>query len=294
MYSTQVAYPQESTDQHQLAALETDIMRFFAIIGFCLMVIFALVQSLSVSSQEKAVTQERAARQDTRLALKTLQVNNQTLQLENLQLQQQLAQRSESLTQLQSQLQDQWQVLTQREQQLTQAQQTIADMQATRKTVAQALKQEQLKQEQIKQEQLKQEQIRQAQARQTPEKPQSTDTATGFSLTFASDAVLQQLVAQKSVQLYAQNESGLWLQRDGAFVKDTVPDTLYTMAAETVPLNYRRLFAASHPASGQSDAVQWRVALPADTMAQLQQLLRHYRGGHLEIDAQARVQRLPD
>lgn len=295
MYSTRVAYPQDGADQAQLAALETDIMRFFAIIGFCLMVIFALVQSLSVSSQEKAVTQEQSARQDAQLTLKELQVNNQSLQLENLQLQQQLVQRSETLSKLQSELQAQWQALAQRERQLTQARQTIADMKSARKAVADALLAEQARQQAIGKQQaaLKQAQAAPAQEDKT-QIPQTAETDSGFSLTFASEAVFQQLVAQKTVQLFAQNESGLWLQRDGEFVKNAIPETLYNMAAETVPADYRRLFAASHQRPGQSGTVQWRVALPADTMQQLQTIMQRYRGGHLEIDAQARVQRQPE
>ena len=38
---------------NEVEALQTDVMRFIAILGICLMVIFALVQSLPVSSQGK-------------------------------------------------------------------------------------------------------------------------------------------------------------------------------------------------------------------------------------------------
>ena len=40
----------QSGSESEIEALQTDVMRFIAILGICLMVIFALVQALPVSS----------------------------------------------------------------------------------------------------------------------------------------------------------------------------------------------------------------------------------------------------
>ena len=61
-------------------ALQTDVMRFMAIIGLCLMAVFALVQGIPVQEKGKAAQSAQAAR--LREEVRVLQLGVQELQLE--------------------------------------------------------------------------------------------------------------------------------------------------------------------------------------------------------------------
>ena len=85
IYRNAYSYRAAGSDS-ELEALQTDIMRFMAILGFCLMVIFALVQAIPPSSnasqliiEETLVSQVEALKQEAEELSKQVEKNRKTL-----------------------------------------------------------------------------------------------------------------------------------------------------------------------------------------------------------------------
>ncbi len=69
---------------YELEALQTDVMRFMAILGFCLMAIFALVQSLPVGLADARPKLEHPGQMELDLAALKREAKRLRLQLEAL------------------------------------------------------------------------------------------------------------------------------------------------------------------------------------------------------------------
>lgn len=87
--------PLFNTDDEGLEALQTDIMRFMAIIGFCLLAIFALVKSVQSDQQLDSDNKDQVKTLEKQLAEQAQR--NRRLNQQNQDLQQQLAQRKKSM-----------------------------------------------------------------------------------------------------------------------------------------------------------------------------------------------------
>jgi hypothetical protein len=112
----------------------------------------------------------------------------------------------------------------------------------------------------------------------------------GFSLSFASDRAMQQLLDQGRIRLFATGSGRYWRYTpgSGSFTEADAPGQYHVMQAATVPPELRRALVGA--AAGN---VTWGVVLPLDILGQLDQLMNSAPGGELIIAASGRVQRRP-
>ena len=302
-------------------ALQTDVMRFMAIIGLCLMAVFALVQGTSVQEPGKPAQAVQAARirQDIRVQqqlLRELQSELHALKSEKDRTQQVLTVAHHHLEQLAGQTQqarEQRDRLESRletlEQQLEQGHQELADIeQATmqkeqnlaelrgrllnmqvqldhRRKEIEALKNPPQK--------IKAKPVTRKRSPAVPvEKP--VPVRQGFSLRFASAAALDRLVAAGSVTLYGMVDQQAWRLSMAAgrpaVAQASLPGWFHEMSAATVPAHYIHSLENVADGPGQSTVV-WGVQLPAATKAAIASLTRGQQGGALVIRDDGQVSR---
>ena len=115
-----------------------------------------------------------------------------------------------------------------------------------------------------------------------PEPPQE-----GFTLRFEDDVALTRLVARNDVGLYAilpDKSYRMNVNRgEMSFWPASTPNEFHEMDASTVPNPVVAAFQRSNSLPGRG--LQWGVTIPAGTARQLDQYLREASGGALIIDA---------
>jgi hypothetical protein len=108
----------------------------------------------------------------------------------------------------------------------------------------------------------------------------------GFTLRFASDAALTRAVATHRVGLYALEPSGAKRMTVSesriSFWDASTPNAFHEMEATTVPVAVVRALARTGTEPG---GVAWGVTLPGKMSAQLDALMEQHRGGSLIIAA---------
>jgi hypothetical protein len=118
----------------------------------------------------------------------------------------------------------------------------------------------------------------------TDQHPRTNNTAQkGFSLRFESDDALKRLVSRSVVSLYAISPQGVQrMSVDGdalSFWNASMPQRFHEMDVATVPTDvlsaYRR--------SGAADGIKWAVSLPPAMSQQLNDYLAELDGGSLVI-----------
>lgn len=206
------------------ADLQTDVMRFMAILSLCLMVIFAVVQSVPV---ETTRTPETAA----------------------------TAQPMQTEIQPRAPVEAPPPVETG---------QTVAGAQRSPAQAAVV-----------------------ASSTPTPPDPTPVTAQEGFTLRFATDLALTQLVARGEVGLYAITSGGamrMTVNQDRAeFWSASIPSQYHEMNTATVPDSVIRALQQSTDGSGAS--ARWGVTLPADMSGKLTAYMQDYPGGSLVIGA---------
>jgi len=300
--------------------LQTDVMRFFAILCLCLMAIFALVKALPMA---------QSADQPTIAQPPDLSAAARSLQLQIAMLKKELAL---TRTQVQAASRAAEQASLQAEQAAAEERETVSRLARTRqnlKQVAQTLDQtrRELKEREQKMAGLvndidQKQRIRSglsaqiqdetrnlkklraaldrvdekvAQSRHpepqpspaaTDAKPPRQDPTAGYILRFASDAALQSLVAGGQVSFYAMAGKKAWRLRLTAgrpdYVASENPPQIYEMENATVPAGFAAAFHR-HVAAFGPGAVTWGVTLPAQTTASINRLIRGPTGGELVI-----------
>ena len=123
-----------------------------------------------------------------------------------------------------------------------------------------------------------------------PPPPVETSHPIGFTLRFESDAALMRAVAAGQVRLYAI--SGSRAQRMAvsesrvSFWDASTPNTFHEMETTTVP----PAVIDAHKRSGAaSQDVSWGVTLPGKLKSQLDALMQAHTGGSLIISADANI-----
>ncbi|MEM1144725.1 MAG: hypothetical protein AAGI88_19255 [Pseudomonadota bacterium] len=112
----------------------------------------------------------------------------------------------------------------------------------------------------------------------------------GFSLRFESDRAFLQLLYGGAIRLQLKSESRAWHWRDRTFIAGITEGDFYQLQQQTVPalLQARaQIIAGAHPQ-------EWLVSLPVATRNQLDQLMRTHHSGLLQIDARGRVSLQPN
>ncbi len=281
--------------QLEIASLETDIMRFMAIIGFCLMIIFALVQSMPVSQSSAAIKDARSEQGQQLLAVTTQRADLSTLLSENQQLRHAQQQYVAKLDQIAHALRLEMEKLDQAESQLKQQFNSLRTLQQATRLVALSLVESKTTAEKLKD---GQEKIARAQpsSQATPMpvemQPRPNEAASaaladkGYTLQFESDAVFRQLVLSNKVQLFVQTAEGYLVFKQSGFVSATLNHSVYPMDETTVPEVFVKLRKGN-----STGPVAWTVALPSATVDEVNLLMSKYQQGAMVIDRFARVYR---
>lgn len=304
---------------HDTEALQTDVMRFMAIIGLCLMAVFALVQGIPVQEKGKATQSAQAARLREEFRVQQVRVQELQHELQGLKAAVQLTQRQLAVVEstldqvasrarrarsererLLSEVQD-------LEHQLERKQQELADIGQAAIQKAQDLEgrlsgvRASLEQNHSKLAALKHETQPAAPASPVAVKPapgpvrpeKATPQRQGFTLRFVSGAALDALVAAGSVTLYAMADRQAWrLSLDAGrtvAAREPSPGWFHEMSSITVPEHYLQGLVNAPDAPGRSEIV-WGVQLPPTTRQAVASLTRGRQGGELVIRADGRVE----
>lgn len=108
------------------------------------------------------------------------------------------------------------------------------------------------------------------------------------SLRFASPAAMLRLVANRQIEVFARTDAGSFRLSTGGrrFLPASLPSELYLMAPDTVPAD---LVGALATAAGSGAGATWGVSLAPPIQARLTRALDNGVSGLLLIDAAGRV-----
>lgn len=284
-------------------SLQTDVMRFMAIIGLCLTAVFALVQSLPdapTSSVEQAfalatvtIAEQQKELQALREDLSALrdrlvaQVEHEAVLTRSLSSERA---RQEELNAEVRQLQTE---LDRMQGSLTIAKREAEAREVSRRAQARRLAEHDARLVRYRQ-QVDALRRKQAggpvQSAETPAKP--LPARQGFSLRFASVDALDRLVTGGRVGFYGIADKQAWqLVHDAGqveFVHRQSPTRFHEMDRSTVPARY--VTALSRVSAGPGvDTVTWGVALPEAIVTRIASLTSGSSGGDLVIAADGQV-----
>jgi len=306
--------------------LQTDVMRFFAILCLCLMAIFALVKTLPMappdtgpailepadqkteakSLQKKiAAFKERLDELQSRVQATTAaaeQASVQALKAAKAEeaVRDRVAIAKQELGKVSQTLGDTRREIEVRESNLAQILEDIADKQRVRAELKGQIENEtqSLTKIRVKMEQVREKLDRNQQPDQEPVKKPPGFTSPpapaqkGFVLRFASDEVLAKLISDGKVNFYAIAGQNAWRLKlsDGrpVYLSAEFPRQIYEMETPTVPIEYAAVFQRQIAVGGQR-RLTWGVTLPGRTTASINQIVRGRQGGHLIITANGEV-----
>jgi hypothetical protein len=241
------------------ADLQTDVMRFMAIISLCLVAIFALVQSIPLSP----ITEELVQQEPVEIKAVARPPATETPLEEDVEIEAT----------------------------------PVDDVALTRPVPTRVVRPTQLRPTQPVVLQHPQparppaREVAAAPQTMTPEAPVATTQATddGFTLRFETDAALTRLVARQVVGLYAiSSEETLRMSIEGekiSFWPASSPQQFHEMDRSTVPADVLASYQVAHTMSD----VKWGVTLPANMASELNGYLVNETGGSLVIAGNGRI-----
>jgi len=241
--------------------LQTDVMRFMAILGFCLTAIFALVRTLPLDGMEAQGKSEIES-----------ETKFETVHLEK------------QVRQLQQQLQSVRIASVKANQPFKDARRRIRDNgeSLARKETPPAPKPI------VQSSPL----LRPVSVPDPRNGNSEIDAEQGFSLRFESAYVLETLIRNSTVVFFAMQDRKAWRLLGGkngpGFVDTAFPDRFHEMSPDTVPDAYLYLFEKVAPTGTESPPV-WGVLLPEETEARIRILVNGGTGGILVISKKGRV-----
>jgi hypothetical protein len=236
--------------------LQTDVMRFFAILSVCLMAIFALVKTLPMAPPDTRPAMVEPG--DPKAEVKRLQ-NNLGQILEDIADKRQV--RSELATQIKKENQN-----------LTIIREKMAQIQ------------EKMDQNY----QPNQEPLQEPSEITPPPEP----ARKGFTLRFASDEALEKLITAGKVNFYAIVGKNAWRIKmsDGkpVYIAAKFPRQIYEMETHTVPIDYKVVFQRQIAVFGRS-TLTWGVTLPKQTTDSIKLMVKIRKRGDLIITPDGEV-----
>jgi hypothetical protein len=296
-------------------ALQTDVMRFMAIIGLCLMAVFALVQSIPLQGPGKPVQLE-----DLELQLQHGRRALAEIEQVSMQEQQNLKELRGRLLATQQQLdQSRKAVAAIKRVPLAQTAKAVVEKRPVPAPAAKAVIEKRPVPAPVAKPVIEKRPVPAPVAKPVVEKRPAPAPATkpvirkrppppapiakplparqGYSLRFASAAALDRQVAAGSVSLYGMLDQQAWqfsmLAGSPAAVAVSLPKWFHEMSAATVPTHY--LHSLKNKADGRGpSAVVWGVQLPAATSTAIASLLQErqaqgQQGGALVIQGDGQV-----
>lgn len=311
---------------NEVEVLQTDVMRFFAILCLCLMAIFALVKALPMAppanlptivepgdlQSDAAALQSYTAELKEKLAQLRTQVQAAAVEAEKSAASAAAAEKKEQearsrLNQARRDFEGVSQSLAEnrsalkvREMKLAEILKDLNDKQRIRKGLQSQIENETQHLAEIR---TSLEQAREKLKPRLPPEYSSPETQpadsqpppgrSGFTLRFASDEVLQQLIRRGRVSFYAIAGKKAWQLKPQnerpVYVPVEFPRQFYEMQTATVPHEYSGAFQGQVAAFGRT-AVTWGVTLPSQTTADIHRIIENRTGGDLVITAGGEVE----
>ena len=313
-------YPRRPSPSNDVEMLQTDVMRFFAILCLCLMAIFALVKALPIAppadrptlggptdvgteaaslKNKIAVQKEALAGIQDRLAAATEALDKSKARAANAAVQEQktlarltrtrveLAAVSQTLQAARNEIKTREAVLGGIVQEIAAKRRIREELQAQIAVEKENYRQIQTRLDRVAADLSRANGRQQPPAMKTPPAPlPPAPPRKGFTLRFASDAALDTLISQGKVQFYAFAGQEAWQLKmaNGRLVYIAVrtPAEIYEMETTTVPAKYIASFSRQVAALDQGK-VTWGVTLPDQTANAVTRLIQHREGGDLVI-----------
>jgi hypothetical protein len=306
--------------------LQTDVMRFFAILCLCLMAVFALVKTLPMAPPDTGPALVDPADQKTEATLLQKKIAALKEKLDELQTRVQaaavaakqasdqagkaaktgeavrdrVAKTKQELEKASQTLGDTRREIELREFNLVQILEDIADKRQVRAGLKTQIENEtqSLTKIRVKLERVREKLDRDHPPSQEPVKkppgvtPPPEPAQKGFTLRFASDEVLEKLISAGKVNFYAIAGKNAWrLKLSGGrpvYIAAEFPRQIYEMETPTVPIDYAAVFQRQIAAFGRH-TLTWGVTLPGRMTASINQMVRGAKGGHLVITSNGQV-----
>lgn len=281
------------------AALEADVMRFMAILGFCLLVVFALVQTMPMEKSDKIQIESeqilQARLQQLSSELETLQQQNSVLSQQHQQLTGVLVEQSLVKEKQRAVL---YQKLLRQKDKLQQLQGLLTDDRTELSRVRRQLEMSESSVVVLTREfsQLNQDQ-KNVQAESAMPAADSSDVAlpvesdvaqqprVGFSLHFTDQNAFETLVDRQTISVFYFSEQKSWrVLGSRRFTEQILPKIYYQMASETIPETLQV------SAKNYSLDAKWAVQLDRNMVDQIQAIMGLNEGGDLEITASGKVE----
>ena len=300
--------------------LQTDVMRFFAILCLCLMAIFALVKALPISPPTDRPTISEPANLKAEAA--SLQKEIAALKQKLAKTQSQLMAATAAVEKSTAQAAGAAAIKQKTMSRLSKARKALAAVAETLKTFKNEIKKREVilatmvkdiddkrrmrsvLKDQIKNETQNLNKIKAALVdlteklqRSSPQKQQIPNKITpppippqhtrkGFTLRFASDTALETLITLEKVHFFALAGNKAWqlklANQRPVYIAVKSPSKIYEMETATVPANYTAAFSRQVAAFGRNK-VTWGVTLPDQTAGSINRLVKDREGGDLVI-----------
>ena len=257
MMRSPLAYPLNRSadmDGGGAADLQTDIMRFMAILSLCLVAIFALVQSIPMTPAPPVVPEPQQTPVESAAIVARVSPNAPPIPAVLKTPEKPVEKPVENAVTL---TRPKWVPKIQPAKAVAAPVQAAPQVQAAAPTVPEAM---------------------------PPAIPPVESDAKGFTLRFESDAALTRLVAASHVGLYAiENDRAQRMTVSNSrisFWDASMPNTFHEMETATVPA---AVIEALTRTGISADAVSWGVTLPGKLKTQLDDLMQAHSGGTLVI-----------
>lgn len=296
-------------------ALQTDIMRFMAILGFCLMVIFAMVQSLpdvDVQQDPQIVSKELLEKQIENLELKAKDIEQKLQNLDNTlsNKQQQITEIEQALLASKQNLQDTKDKLqkelidltaarqntNRQERQIAKLNRQTARLESLKQSAIDNIRnpkprtQSQSKPEESKPQQTptpQKEQVEVEQSKPQPTQSEGKEQEKGLSLRFSSDQALMSLIQKNTIKFYVvKNKQYFRVLANGKVKVESINAQFYQMSAYTVPMSFKNRIKQHFTLTRSA---KFGVTLPSNIEQQLYQFVNKHKSGELIIDANGKV-----
>lgn len=293
-------------------ALQTDVMRFMALLAFVLMAIFALVQALPVAPSDLRPMLEQAANLKHDIAELEHHIDNQRQLIRR--INERIAQAIEIRRRLRTETEQRTAQLARTLERLQPLQRALASSRRELETIKTRLNRDSASLTTLRRalererQRLHRVEARLMRVRQQAEAPQAAATAEvapparttrvapvpkrGFSLKFESDAAFNRLLDNHTLRFYAMVGKRFWrvtLERQRPrYQADSRPQRYYEMAPDTVPGAYVESFRRIVSAPGR-DRVRWGVVLPAAMVASISERIQGRRAADIIIHANGQV-----
>jgi hypothetical protein len=309
-----------STLSNDVEMLQTDVMRFFAILCLCLMAIFALVKALPMSppadrptliepsdlKAEAASLQKEIAVLKENLAKTQSQLNSATAAVKKSQsraagavaveqetrsrmseARRELATVSQTLKETRNEINAREAMLAGIMNDITDKRRIRSDLKIRIETETRNLQKIQNAIDEASAKLERTAQSKQTVSDNTPSAPVPTQPVRkGFTLRFASDSALETLISRQKVHFFALAGKKAWQLKmtRGRPVYTAVqnPSKIYEMEKATVPVNYVTGFSQQVAAFGRGK-ITWGVTLPNQTATAISRLIKDREGGDLVI-----------